>query len=294
MTEQIGLLAGNVLAGGGDLFLPGVGSLYTESRPARRLPKRRLEPPCRVVSFTSQQRGRSLVDVIARTAQCDADAAQEIYDRWLLRAQQDDVLTLEGIGTLKFKHFTLDPAFDARLNPQGHVPVQLPARRLDWTVWFGIVAILIAVGIVGYLYLPACMAPAEPVVEEVAVELPAPAVLPADTIATDSLAVDTLSTPSPAITQPVPQPQSVGTAAEPAELVAGNRYVVLGVFSSTENAARAIADAVSKDASLRCGIYRFGGKFLVSPFSSVDADACTRFIREQSDRFPGMWTYTAR
>lgn len=30
MEEQIGRLVGNLLAGGGEIFLPGVGSLYTE------------------------------------------------------------------------------------------------------------------------------------------------------------------------------------------------------------------------------------------------------------------------
>ena len=29
MEEQIGRLVGNLLAGGGEIFLPGVGSLYT-------------------------------------------------------------------------------------------------------------------------------------------------------------------------------------------------------------------------------------------------------------------------
>ena len=36
MTEQVGRLVGNLLAGGGEVFLPGVGTLYTERRPARR------------------------------------------------------------------------------------------------------------------------------------------------------------------------------------------------------------------------------------------------------------------
>ena len=81
---------------------------------------------------------------------------------------------------------------------------------------------------------------------------------------------------------------------EPASLVSGHRYVVLGVFSTPENAARAAADAEARDASVRCGVYRFGDKFMVSPFEAPDAEACTLFIRNYSDRFPGLWTYTAR
>ena len=50
----------------------------------------------------------------------------------------------------------------------------------------------------------------------------------------------------------------------------------------------------AKESALRCRIYRFGGKFMVSPFSSDDAGACAQFIRVQDGRFPDMWTYTAR
>ena len=57
MEEQIGRLVGNLLAGGGEIFLPGVGSLYTERQGARRLNRRTVLPPSRTVAFTSQQRG---------------------------------------------------------------------------------------------------------------------------------------------------------------------------------------------------------------------------------------------
>ena len=61
MEEQIGRLVGNLLAGGGEIFLPGVGSLYTERQGARRLNRRTVLPPSRTVAFTSQQRGVSLL-----------------------------------------------------------------------------------------------------------------------------------------------------------------------------------------------------------------------------------------
>lgn len=90
--------------------------------------------------------------------------------------------------------------------------------------------------------------------------------------------------------KPVPQ----GRPDAPASLVSGRRYVVLGVFSTPENAARAVDAAAEKDPSVRCGIYRFGTKFMVSPFESADTEACALFVRNYSDRFPGLWIYTAR
>ena len=80
----------------------------------------------------------------------------------------------------------------------------------------------------------------------------------------------------------------------PTALLSGRHYVVLGVFSTEENARRAVRETEAKESALRCRIYRFGGKFMVSPFSSDDAGACAQFIRVQDGRFPDMWTYTAR
>ena len=77
MEEQIGRLVGNLLAGGGEIFLPGVGSLYTERQGARRLNRRTVLPPSRTVAFTSQQRGVSLVAEISGAVQCDAAEAQD-------------------------------------------------------------------------------------------------------------------------------------------------------------------------------------------------------------------------
>ena len=136
MVDEVNRLVGNLLAAGSGVFLPGVGSLFVERRGARRLSKRSVQPPCRVVSFSSQQQGVSLADELARTLHCDAAGAQDVYDRWLSRTREGDVLTIEGVGVLKFKNFTLAPAFDRLLNPQGHEPVRIkPARRLDWALW---------------------------------------------------------------------------------------------------------------------------------------------------------------
>ena len=108
MVDEVNRLVGNLLAAGSGVFLPGVGSLFVERRGARRLSKRSVQPPCRVVSFSSQQQGVSLADELARTLHCDAAGAQDVYDRWLSRTREGDVLTIEGVGVLKFKYFPLD------------------------------------------------------------------------------------------------------------------------------------------------------------------------------------------
>lgn len=355
MVDQVNRLAGNLLAAGGELYLPGVGSLCVRFRGARRLSARLVEPPSREVVFTSQQRGVSLVDEIARVLRTSAPAetpcsdtdgtpvsssasvvssapvapqreqaqvasqARDIYDRWLSRTQQDGVLTIEGVGVLKFKNFTPDEAFDRRINPQGHAPVRIHRpRRFDGAMWIGIAAIVFVVAFTAYWWLdnrhaaPTVTTGSESVTlvaaAPAATEHSAAAEASADGVGADSVtdpaaagtapaaagvesaaqnAAPVLRTEAPAGTDPTAD-------GEPARLVSGRRYVVLGVFSTPENAARAAQLAREKEGSFRCGVYRFGAKFMVSPFESEDAEACTLFIRAHAETFPGMWTYTAR
>lgn len=369
MVEQVNRLIGNRLAAGGELFLPGVGSLYTERRGARAISKRMVEPPCRMVVFSSQQRGEPLEWLIARTASCDPAQAQEIYARWLEQTLRDDVLTIGGVGVLRLKHFTMDEAFDRRLNPQGRMPVRIRSlHRFDWALWCGVAAILFAVIFGGYQFLmlfPDERAEVVPVKTETVATTPGPAVdtlaggteiagaQPADGQTTDlagrsdnpaeptgrsesrsesttghansaepalsgrseyqagaAVAAGSEAAAEPGaadraaqtgaserIAEPTRQESQAVTPAaseRPASLVSGRKYVVLGVFSTAENAARAVRNAAAAKQPLACRVYRFGEKFLVSPFESEDAAACARFIREQQGRYRDLWTYTAR
>lgn len=355
MVDQVNRLAGNLLAAGGELYLPGVGSLCVRFRGARRLSARLVEPPSREVVFTSQQRGVSLVDEIARVLRDAAPAetprsntdgtpsassapvsstapvapqreqaqvasqARDIYDRWLMRTRQDDVLTIEGVGVLKFKNFTPDEAFDRRINPQGHAPVHIHRpRRFDGAMWIGIAAIVFVVAFTAYWWLdnrhaaPTVTTGSESVTlvaaAPAATEHSAAAEASADGVGADSVtdpaAAGTASAASgaegaaqnaaPVLRTEAPAGTDPTADGEPARLVSGRRYVVLGVFSTPENAARAAQLAREKEGSFRCGVYRFGAKFMVSPFESEDAEACTLFIRAHAEAFPGMWTYTAR
>ena len=190
-----------LLAGGGGIFLPGVGSLYTERQGARRLNRRTVLPPSRTVAFTSQQRGVSLVDEIARVMreaggyENPEAEAQAVYDRWIARA---DLLTVEGVGELKFKNFIPDEAFDLRLNPQGREPVRVRVqRRFDWPLWVGIAAIVIAAGFGGaeFLRINSSDIPEPGAAAEVARTLPAAdAGIPADSSATAGVTDDGTAT----------------------------------------------------------------------------------------------------
>lgn len=299
MMEQVGRLIGGLLAGGGEVYLPGVGSLYTEQLPARRVNRREVMPPRRIVSFSSQQRGASLVDELARVLETNGaesdnlpEMAQSVYDRWIARALEEETLTIEGVGVLKHKHFTPDEAFEQRLNPQGSEAVRLPRQhRLDWVFWVGIVAVVCAAVIGIYAWQKFRVVVPESV--------PMTRLEPAQRI--DSLAApaDSAAAVPAAVSAPAPATPASPSAVAPdasgvASMIPGHHYVVMGVFSVLDNAKRAAAEAAAPDVAFTCGVYRFGSKYMISPFESTDESASRLFVRTHADRFRELWVYSAR
>ncbi|MBR5464599.1 MAG: hypothetical protein IKU77_02245 [Alistipes sp.] len=292
MVAEVNRLTGDLLAGGERVLLPGIGSLKPITRPARRISKHTIQPPMRAVDFSSEERGLSLVDRIAVAAACSPEESEEVYRRWLGYTQQDGVLTIEGVGVLKQHHFYMDPAFESRLNPAGNAPVKVRRRRrgFDWMYLLGIVAILVAGAIAWYGY-------------RLMQEQPTPQVEPIESTYTpksDSVVVAAVETTSAVeaqsqqpTTAPV-APSTVGSTDAVLRMVSGSYYVVFGVFSSEENARRAVATAANGADPLTCKIYYFGSKWMVSPAMSTDAAEMDAFRRAHSAAYPDLWIYQAK
>lgn len=293
MIDQVNRLIANRLAAGGEYFLPGVGTLFVEKESARPVTQTMVEPPYSAVRFSSQQRGVSLVDEIARAAHCEPETAQSIYDRWLENVTVENGLVIEGVGELRSKHFTPDPEFDHMLNPQGHALVQVRRRKYDWAIWVAAFAVLAAL-VVGYFVYS----------EREAEFSTFESSLSDPETATNDAEADEETDPVQPVETVRPEPLSFaaqhggvepsGSAAAPASLVSKRRYVVYGVFAVPGNAARAAAMLERMVPSMRCGIYRFGDKLMVAPFVSDDLGACDRFKAEYRGLFPDLWTYTGR
>lgn len=78
-------------------------------------------------------------------------------------------------------------------------------------------------------------------------------------------------------------------------MVSGRTYVVQGVYSTERNALRAArAASEAGGEAVRCGVYRFGDKFMVSLFETDDVAAAAAFVRTHAGRFPEAWPYKAR
>lgn len=77
-------------------------------------------------------------------------------------------------------------------------------------------------------------------------------------------------------------------------LVSGRTYVVLGVYSTEQNARRAARQASDADPALQPALYFYGPKFMLSVFEADDPADCAAFVRAHVARFPDAWCYTAR
>ena len=149
MQDEVNKIVFNALADGWEIWFPGVGSLVPEFRSAWRASARQLERPSRRIAFLlSEQRGVSVIDLIARAGACDVAAAEDIYSRWLDKARVEDGISIPGVGELNHRYFRLDPQLDAVLNPLGHDPLPLKRRYSRLPLYLGIA--LLCTAAVGY------------------------------------------------------------------------------------------------------------------------------------------------
>lgn len=313
MVREVDKIIANLLIAEGAVFIPEVGGLHVVRRAAKRLSARRVVPPYRTVEFTSQPGGTSLVDAIACAAGCAEEQAREICRRWVEQVSHEGRLSIGGVGQLHEKSFTLDEAFDRRLNPRGHEPVAVRRRRGHGPLWtLAVVAIVCGIGACGWIFFDRAgryEAPITVVLRETPTQVDG-----ADSVSVaEQPAVVADGTPQAA------NPSSAGTATgaveagagetmtsspsaaaasadpmEPQRLVSGRTYVVLGVYSTLENARRAVQETMRKEAAFDASIYRYGAKFMVSVHASDRPEEAAAFVRRHAAAYPDIWTYRAR
>ena len=311
MVDQIDRLIGNIIAKGGEIYLPGVGSLYTERQSARKISRRMVQPPMRQIQFSTQAKGASLIEYLVQTANCNESDASIIYERWLSQVYQNEVLTLKGIGCLQFKHFKTDPEFEKRLNPQGTEPVMIKTGyTFDLISIIGIVAVVLGLCFGGYIYYSQQSTKDNKTKASTIETLNAehsPAV-DSDASTVENIPESQQTFGEGGITQneetatTQEQPTSAqeakrsvqGSADEPAQRLSKRSYVVLGVFSSKRNINNTLNIVAKNHPDWQCGVYRFGENIMVSGFESDSVEECREFINQNKSDFPDMWVHTSR
>lgn len=316
MVNEVNKIIRNALltGGGKGVFLPGIGSLTLESRAAVRSSRKTLEPPHKTVVFHEREIGVSVIDEIARQG-VDAEQAHEVYNEWRVTAFSEGVVTIAGVGVINDDQFTIDNDFAAYLNPQGTRPVAIAPKSDKLLYVFAALCCLFAVCVAGYIWYGNQEKPEKP--QFAKVETKPIEVVPAAAVVTEeqqSTAEETAEQTTEEKTEntveavaelpkeeaqkavvetPKPQPQS-SDKGKVQRSVSGCSYLILGIFSTEENAFKAVANAERIYPAADCRVYNYSDKFMVSLFESTDSKACVEYQRSVSELFRDTWVYTKR
>lgn len=333
MVNETAKIIFNLLASGEKVFLDGVGTLSICCKPAKRISRRSIMPPYRFVAFEPQQHGTSITEHIAHIGGVDADKAHEIYGEWLSEATHDGVTEIAGAGRIENgRIFIMDSGFEKLLNPQGTSPVNT-SPRLDAVLYlFVATCCIFALCIFGYIWYdgqkdsitrklrtPAAHAheaaattsahdsediayasdTAAAAVEAVGAVEAVEAVAPVAAAGTDNATTEhnTTTAAEPAAAQPA---REVATGTENSgngdipRGVSGRSYVVLGIYSTIDNARNAADKARGKFGYADMTIYRYADKFMVSAYESDSRNECAKYLAALKGDTKEMWIYTKK
>ena len=278
VNDSITQLLLNLLAQHRTVVLPGIGSLRFR-RIAAKLDGTTLTPPRNTFRYSSREEGLSLLDEMIAVAGCTREEGEEAYRRWLHRIKQGHSVVIEGVGCIESDFFKPSEELERLLNPVAAAPIVLRRRRSLRGVWIGLAAVVV-VGAAGaaWWYLQNRLTVA-PVVVAQEVVAPAPEAI-------DSVAVEEVVEPAPVEEVATPEPTAIG------QMTSGVSYVVVGVFSTEENARKYIEQMARRNPEIACRVYAFqGSKFMVSGFESTDGAEASAFIRDHRAALPDLWVY---
>jgi nucleoid DNA-binding protein len=290
MVGEVNKLIFNTLTTKQAINLPGVGTLFVARTSAKIEAKNRVQPPLYTIEFSSHKAADSLVDEIAAVANIDTKSAQDIYDRWLDKVKEGSVITIEGVGELRSKSFVCNNDLLQTLNVLPSVTIRKRSNKTT-IVWY-IMALMMAGVCAGAAYYVLTLKDTEVITDnqpnkivEQMVESPVNetvAVLPTED-----------ATPEPIIEQEVEEPQ-VSEPYDWREDAGVIHRVVVGSYSTEENARRAMADIEMRLPELRCSVFTLGTMYAVAAFGSNDKAECEEFKRAYTKEFKQAWVHTPR
>ena len=317
MVGEVNKIIYNLLMSGGEVCIGDIGTLLTMRYAAHRTSRKSLTPGYRSVVFTTEQRGTSLEKEIARVAEVDEAKAHDIYEHWLSEALDGDTLTIEGVGSLRHDKFNADEAFIAALNPQGRTPIRLKPKANVGLYIFAALCMVFALSVAGYVYIDnnditlfgASNSSAENMAQNVTSETVCKS---AETeVSSSEITPQMQAQEQPqAEAQPNVEPQvqvqepKQGHPTEAANVATdagailsttpGHSYVVLGVFSTTENAERAIRQAQRGAGELQYSVYHYGSKYMVALYEAQSRRECQEFASSLDNTFKDLWIYSRK
>ena len=301
MVGEVNKIIYNMLVSGRGVYLPEVGSLYIERQAARKISADKLLSPRNVVAFQSGEQAPSLVAEIVAVAGCSDEQAADIYQRWSAKTREGSNIKIGGVGVLNHKSFVMESDFASAINPKGVKTIVIRRHSNTWLYALCAVCVLVALGFLGYIMFGGEQKPtvkraesiaqteAQPVAEQGVAES---ANAEGQVNTTDNNTTAAVTTTATTATSSDTLTQAAQTADTAATTSADYEYyVVMGIFSTEENAQRAIAQAESRIKDLNCKVLPFKDKFMVTLFGRDKIGDCNSFANSYRDIYADLWVY---
>lgn len=283
MVSEVNNLISNTLIVKHAVLLPGIGTLLLQRKSAL-VEGHTIAAPSYYVGFSSQRTACCIIDVIAETANISVAQAEDIYLRWRDKVQTDGNVSIGGVGTLRDKTFITDPEFLANINKDADKVEITSCRRRSRMI----TPILFAFSLV--LVLALCLY----------FDLFSTSTNTIDRI--DKIAVNKIDIAED-ITEPTDVAESAAESIIEVQPEAESRWyesddirhrVVVGSYSTIENAERAVRDIEHAHTGIYCSVFTLGKMYAVAVYGSAEHDDCVSFKREYSDIFKQSWIYTPK
>lgn len=282
MVNEVNKLIYNAIVKYHAVYLPDVGTLSVVRHPATMSSKNELIPPRFDVELSLDNRAKSLVDIISAEVAVDKQRAEEIYARWSDKLHKGGIMVIDRVGTLRNNSFVADAEIIKALNISNQ-PFRITRKRNYAPLYLLLTLVVFgALGYGGWRYFDTKQ-------DQVVVEIVA-----------EEQVMPEVELPLVQDTQPV-EIEMMEEASNNDIIESDWRenegirhWVVVGSYSTTENAERAIDDIVKRLPEMQCNYFKLGSMFAVAAFGSADIVECQEFKSAHSEEFPQSWVYTPK
>lgn len=283
MVNEVNKLIYNAIVKYHAVYIPDVGTLCVVRHPATMSSKNELIPPRFDVELSLDNRAKSLVDIISAEVAVDKQRAEEIYARWSDKLHKGGIMVVDRVGTLRNNSFVADAEIIKALNISNQ-PFRITRKRNYAPLYFLLTLVVLgALGYGGWRYFDTKQ-------DQIVVEIVA-----------EEQVIPEVELPLVQDTQPV-EIEMIEEEASNNEVIESDwrenegirHWVVVGSYSITENAERAIADIVKRLPEMQCDYFKLGSMFAVAAFGSADIAECQEFKNAHSKEFPQSWVYTPK
>ncbi len=292
MIGEVNKLIYNALIKHGGLYLPDVGSLSILRYPAAISSRNEILPPHYGVEFRKESVGRSIVEIIAAEVGVELSRAEEIYGRWLEKSREGSVVTIDRVGVIRGEVFECDNTLIAVLNVNSH-PLTIDNHHSRKPLW----AMLTLLLVVGFGYGAWWYYDSQRSITDLVTIVAEETEITTDDI--DIIAETEVVEPQHTEVAEVVGEivEEVNTEAEPYDWRENENirhWVVVGSYSTTDNAERAIADIIKRMPDAQCNYFKLGSMYAVAVFGSEELSECQEYKRAHIKEFSESWVYTPK